>query len=395
MVPSAFVVLESLPVTANGKLDWRALPAPELRTEGYKLPRTPAEKLLCGLFAEVLSLERVGIQDNFFSLGGHSLLALRLFSEIEKVFGRRLPIVSLFEAPTVEKLAIVLRRARTLPSTLPVVAIQPLGSRRPFFNVHDGYGKTMHYGLLAQLLGSEQPFYGIMAQEKDDRAIQRQSIQAIASYYIAEMRKCQPTGPYSLGGFCLGGIIAFEMAQQLHQAGEQVAFLCLFDSVNPATPPRKRTRFERLQRKIRSSGPQSLGRTTSVLATLMARRTTDFVQRVIWPDKRAVAERLQFSDFEIGIRNLIMPLAQSYNPRPYLGKITLICANIDAESFKNSPDRGWTDVAKGGLEIYEFPCSHEAMFQHPVVHFVAARLNDCLGAAEVSLIKTGCPDKCT
>ena len=156
----------------------------------------------------------------------------------------------------------------------------------------------------------------------------------------------------------------------------------MFDSDNPAAPPRKRTRFERLQRKIRSSGHRSLGRTTSVLATLMARRTTGFVQRVIWPDKLAAAERLQFSDFEIEIVRLVQPLAESYNPRPYLGKITLICAKIGDSSFENSPDRGWTDVAKGGLEIYEFPCSHEAIFQHPVVHLVAARLNDCLDAAE-------------
>jgi hypothetical protein len=127
----------------------------------------------------------------------------------------------------------------------------------------------------------------------------------------------------------------------------------------------------------------------------MARRTTHFVQRVIWPGKHAAAERLQFSDFEIGIRKLLQPLAQSYNPRPYLGKITLICANPDEGSFENRPDRGWTDVAKGGLEIYEIPSSHQAMFRYPVVHLVAARLNDCLGAAEVSLVKTGYPDKCT
>jgi pristinamycin I synthase-3/4 len=379
-VPSAFVVLDSLPLTANGKLDRRALPVPERRGEGYRAPRTPTEVVLCGLFAEVLSLERVGVEDNFFSLGGHSLLAVRLFSKIEKTFGRKLPIVSLFEGPTVEKLAIVLRQKRTLPCTLPVIAIQPLGSKLPFFSVHDGYGSTMHCGMLAQLLGSEQPFYGILAQEKDGRALQRHSIQAVASYYVAEMRKFQPTGPYSLGGICLGAVIAFEMAQQLFQAGDQVAFLCLFDSINPAAPLKKRPSFKVLQHKIhaiRSSDAQSFAKTISVLAILVARRIAESVRRVIWPDKPS-ADDSKFSDFEIATKNFLQPLVQSYEPRPYLGKITLICAEIGASRFEHSPDRGWAGVAKGGLEIYEIPCWHDTMFQHHVVDRVAARLRDCL-----------------
>jgi amino acid adenylation domain-containing protein len=388
VIPSAFVVLESLPLTANGKLDRRALPVPERCSgeESYRAPRDAQERILCGLFAEVLKVERVGIEDNFFALGGHSLLALRLCSEIEKIFGQKLPIVILFEGHTVEKLAIILRRRKTL-LTPPVVVIQPLGSKLPFFNVHDGYGSTLHYGMLAHLLGSEQPFYGIQAQEKDGRPLQRHSIQAIASYYVAEMRKFQPTGPYSLGGYCLGAIIAFEMAQQLHRSSEEVDFLCLFDSSNPAARLGvKQILFGPLQRRIDSicpPGPQSPAKKVSVLAMLVARR----IGRLIWPDKFSAVELAKLTDFEIAIEDLLMPLVQSYKPLPYLGKMTLICAT--GGSRFERPDRGWAEVAQGGLEIYEIPCRHETMFQHHAVDLVAVRLKECLDKRQKRRIGVG------
>jgi amino acid adenylation domain-containing protein len=188
MVPPHFVVLESLPLTPNGKLDLKALPEPELdRTdllEEYVEPLAPMEKALAEIWAKVLGVERVGVNDNFFELGGHSLLAVRLFSQIEKSLGHKLPIASLFRAPTIAALAALIQEPDRKDGWSPLIAIQPQGDRPPFFAVHCGFGQVLFYRPLAQLLGPNQPFYGFQSQGLDGRPFKHTSVEAMASYYI-------------------------------------------------------------------------------------------------------------------------------------------------------------------------------------------------------------------
>ena len=243
MVPSAFVVLESLPLTANGKLDRRALPLPvALRTErGSVPPRDALETQLVAIWEKALELQPISITDNFFDLGGHSLMVARIFAEIERTLGKRLPLATLLQMPTVETLASRVRQATRSEDDGPLVAIQSEGTRPPFFGIHGRDGNVLLYRKFSQLLGKDQPFYGLQSQGLDGKPIARTSVETMVAYYLEGMRKVQPQGPYLLGGYSFGGLAAYEIARHLRAAGEEVALLVLFDTFNPAKPARVRS----------------------------------------------------------------------------------------------------------------------------------------------------------
>ena len=171
----------------------------------------------------------VGIHDNFFDLGGHSLLAAQLVGQIERVFGKRLPLPALFRAPTVEQLGRLLQEEKWPESWSSLVPIQPRGSKLPFFWIHGDES----YSFLPRYLGPDQPLYGLQHQSEDGKPARYTEVETIAAHYLEEMRTVQLRGPYFLGGYSFGGTIAFEVAQQLKRQGEEVAFLLLLDSHFP------------------------------------------------------------------------------------------------------------------------------------------------------------------
>ncbi|MFP2956444.1 amino acid adenylation domain-containing protein [Myxococcus sp. 1LA] len=230
MVPATIVALDALPLNTSGKVDRRALPLPEETSsqhESYIPPRDAYELELARAFEELLGVSPIGVKSDFFELGGHSLLAVRLQSMLRARTGRSLPITALFQAPTVEGLAALLRREPG-PWT-PLVPIQRSGSRVPFFCVHPVGGTVFCYTELAQRLGPDQPFYGLQAQGLEGTLLPQGSIDAMAASYVDAIRTVQPQGPYRLGGWSLGAVIAFEMARQLRQRGETVDVLALIE----------------------------------------------------------------------------------------------------------------------------------------------------------------------
>lgn len=237
MVPAAVVRLAVLPLTANGKLDRAALPAPAeavAHTSTVVEPRTLVEAQLHAIWERVLDRSGIGVTDNFFELGGHSLLAVRMFAQIEQVFGVRLPVSALFLAPDIAQLAQRLKDEGFRSPWTSLVAIRGEGPRRPLFLVPGIGGNVLCYGDLARQLGSDQPLYGLQARGLDDRETPFEHIEPMATHYLAEIRRVQAHGPYRLGGSCFGGVVAYEMAQQLRAAGEPVELLFLLESWPPA-----------------------------------------------------------------------------------------------------------------------------------------------------------------
>ncbi|HVR07182.1 MAG TPA: amino acid adenylation domain-containing protein, partial [Thermoanaerobaculia bacterium] len=236
LLPADFVFVDALPLTANGKLDRRALPAPgRLRPElaqRYLPPRDALELDLVRLWEGVLKVRPVGITDDFFALGGHSLLAVQLMARIERGLGSRLPIAILLRHPTVERLAAAVRGQVGPVRRRALVEVEP-GSGRPFFCVHPIGGDVLSYVHLARHLAKERAFYGLQVFDHEEGAAP-QSLEQMAAQYIEAVRQVQPAGPYSLGGWSMGGVVAFEMARQLAAAGERVDLVALIDSLAPA-----------------------------------------------------------------------------------------------------------------------------------------------------------------
>src|SRR2546423_10485211 len=225
--------LESLPLSPMGKIDQRALPPNEFKREaekGFAAPGNELELKLAKIWEEVLNVRPIGTDQNFFELGGHSLMAVRLFAQVEKAFGRKLPLATLFQAPTVKQLARVLHDEGWRAAWSSLVMIQPGSAPTPFFCVHAAGGNVLEYHDLARLLGPDQPFYGLQSHGLDGKSEPHTSIKEMAAHYLKEMREVQPEGPYLLGGRSSGGTIAFEMACQLAAQGEKVALLALLDT---------------------------------------------------------------------------------------------------------------------------------------------------------------------
>jgi thioesterase domain-containing protein/acyl carrier protein len=236
MVPAAFVMLDKFPTMPSGKIDRAGFAPPEpdgaLATVTYVAPRDDTERLVCQMWAKALRVERVGIDDDFFAIGGHSLTGARLFMQLSEEFGRALPLSVLFEAPTVRKLAEFLRSSKPLDGCASLVAIT-LGTSRPaLFAVPGIGGNVIGFAELSRALGPDQAFFGLQSVGLDGEREPLESIEAMARLYVSEIRSIRPSGPYALVGACFGAPVAFEMARQIVESGDEVAFLGLLDPSN-------------------------------------------------------------------------------------------------------------------------------------------------------------------
>jgi amino acid adenylation domain-containing protein len=388
MVPSAVVALDRLPLTPNGKVDRRALPAPTYSRDGdddFVAPRDEQERRLTAVWEKVLEIRPIGVRDNLFELGVHSLTGGRLLAETEKALGVRLPPGVLFQAPTVEQFAELVRQQPGPSRFTSLVPIQPHGSRPRLFCVHGGAGTVLLFHELAARLGNDQPLYGLQQKGLYGGDPPHATVEEMAAHYLQEMRAVQPAGPYLLGGYCFGGIVAFEMAQRLREQGEEVGLLVLFNA--PSPPYIRRHQGRVMVLKVVPQPPAATAEKLSLLrkgrrilgelyrGVRRRYRRTVREARVVWHRRRHIPVPEDLRELFFVRTNQWAEL--HYRPQVYPGPMVL----FRATDIYHEPDLGWGPLVKAGVEIHEIPGTHlnqRTIMSEPCVGLVAERLAEIL-----------------
>jgi len=383
MVPSAFVFLDALPLTANNKIDLRSLPAPDWSEQaGIVLraaPRTGLEMQLTALWQQVLGVGDLSIHDNFFDRGGHSLKAAQLFFHMETVFGRQLPLATLFQAPTVAELAAVLSREQWIPPWQSLVAIQPHGENPPLFLIPGVGGNVLMFAELARLLGPLQPTYGLQARGLDGVESPFTSIVETATHYVEQIRHVAAGGPYLIAGTCTGGVIAYEVARQLIAQGEPVTLIML-DTWHPDS-------YRHLQNTFSARlwiAQYVLSKVWADMRTVFRLPMGEWVPTVVRKARALeplLSSRLtgQVMDPEISsekVRQATLHAVAHYKVAPYEGTLINVVASRRAVA-DIIPDtrRRWPSLAKEGSSTLEIPAEDSGrLFVSPYVEVLAKYL---------------------
>jgi amino acid adenylation domain-containing protein len=388
MVPVMYEVIEEIPLTANGKVDKAKLPRVEAghlsSQEDLIGPRDNIELQLIQIWEKILGARYIAVTDNFFDLGGHSLSALRLRYEIQTTFKYELSLNSLFQSPTIEHIAQMIRSSEAARGWSPVIALQSTGSRPPFYCVHPGGGSPLCYLDLARSLAN-QPFYGLQSPGLEGESEVYTSIEDLAAHYIQEIRSLQPEGPYFLGGWSLGGVIAFEMANQLNAIGKQVALLALIDSYTP-TNDHDITRLENdaeltgmFLRDFRGRAGKEMTESYDDLKG----KDIDWLMQYLLSEAKSLGVLPPDAGVE-GISRLLnvfkanMTALKNYRPKAYNDRITLFRAETSSRTLLVDNTSGWADLTDDPVEVHLIPGDHYTMVVRPNVQILAEKLDLCL-----------------
>jgi thioesterase domain-containing protein/aryl carrier-like protein len=391
MIPAAFVAVESFPLTANGKIDRKALPAPggeRIVPGAYVEPRTVTEQLLCEIWQRVLGVARVGVEDNFFDLGGDSILSIQVAAEARE-HGIQLGVQQLFHAPTVAALAELVADHRSATITVdqsPVVPLSTTGSRPPFFCVHPVGGGIGQYHDLSLHLGPEQPFYAIRAQGFSDAPTTeeaRDSIEQMAARYVDAIRAVCPQPPYCLGGWSYGGVVAYEMARQLERAGVPVGLVVLLDSrigTGVVEEGDDGTFLYRAAEELAVRAGQPMPVTYDDLLRVDPVHRREYLAEKLRPlTKMSVEAGLAMADRLMQWVRLRERMWKQYRPGPYSGHVLLFRSSdpgdgMQATADSSAPARGWDIAAQAAVDVEWVPGDHLTIVAEPHVRVLAARL---------------------
>ncbi|MBL8795363.1 MAG: amino acid adenylation domain-containing protein [Planctomycetia bacterium] len=397
MVPAHFVVLEKFPLNSNGKLDRKALPAPELGGGGAQRvivpPRDDAERDLAALWEEILKVKPIGVTDNFFELGGHSFAAALLAAKIAQQLGHAVPLGAILNAPTVEKLANVIKHRLEAGSPRSVVPLQEEGDQPPLFLIAGIGGHVFTYHKFARLLGKRQPTYGIKAIGIDGSVTPPDRIEDIAAHYVREIVELRPKGPYLVGGYSVGALVAYELVLQLRKQGAEVPGLIVFDQLAPGYPkplPVAKRALIHFRNFMQSPGAEKTKYLAQRWGNVKARVLRTLGLGILnAPEIQLNAPRAEPKTLTGRAMNTIlrrrddlsssMPqqalkrawaalndASKKYEPTtPFPGKVLLVKAQAGfqwAATVIDDPQLGWGEYVGGGIETTVLPGAHLELF---------------------------------
>jgi phthiocerol/phenolphthiocerol synthesis type-I polyketide synthase E len=366
-----------------------AEPTADLASAPISRLEDETSRLLTRIWQELLGVESIGLDQNYFDLGGDSVLAVHLFAQIEKAFKVKLPLATLFEAPTIRELAQILRSEAPSSGWSPLVTIQPSGSRPPFFCIHGAGGNVLIYRELSQNLGSDQPFYGLQSQGLDGTCPPLTRIEDMAALYVNAIRRQQPRGPYLVGGYCGGGVIAYEVAQRLRSEGEEIALLALFDTMN----------FSKIQPPSMwgwtyYAGERLVFHAANFMRLDFKGKTSFFREKLqvlknrlpVW--RGMILSKFQKNSEGVGSESRVLGniwqandlACQKYVPKPFPGVVTDFRPLKQYRAF-NKPDAKWDRLALKGETVVVLPVYPAGMLLEPFVKHLAVALREAIDRA--------------
>lgn len=371
MIPVHLVVLPRLPRTANGKVNRRELPPapfdrPKL-AEPYTAPANELEQQLSAIWEAALAVRPVGVADNFFDLGGDSLLAVGMLLEVESITGRSLPVGVLLEAPTVRLLATAVSRTPAATARA-LIAVQPHGTRTPFFCIHGMFGNVLCFRPLACRLGSDQPFYGLQFSGPGATNGPACTVEGLASAYLEEVRSLQSRGPYAIGGYSFGALVAYEMARQLIEDGEIVRFVAVIDSASPGVrrglPP-----FSDYRVMLDGAGMVTGMLSMTIRDAMCGLAHTDWTYNSAF----TVADP---RGYEVARATTIA--TRNYRPCPAPVRMVLFRTTDQSSRLAFEPEHGWSKLATDGVNVIDIDGDHVTCLSEPWVATLGRHLGDQL-----------------
>jgi thioesterase domain-containing protein/acyl carrier protein len=403
MVPAAYVPLEELPLTQHGKVDRAALPAPQIsltRTgREYVAPQNDLQQQLVDIWEELFKVHPIGITDNFFELGGHSLQMIMLVARVEERLGKRVQMAELFEIPTIEHLADIIGHGRENLLQSLIVPLQPEGNQPPIFGPHASGGNVWCYKEILQYLGANQPFFGIQPREPENgMVVYHTEVEAMATDYVQAIRGFQPVGPYWLAGWSMGGVIAYEMARQLKQQGQEIGMLALIDT---GVPEAKESEYNWAVLLWIFALDLGFPREFVDRGTAWVPKPQMVELRNLWSEARKlklVPAEMTLIEFRklFDIFKIYANTTRRYKPEPYDGRISLFLPEDDFASIFNedwdnankkstqtkvTPVEGWGRLATGGVDVHKIAGNHFSILHEPNVQALGEQLRQCVEAA--------------
>lgn len=386
MIPNIFIWVNDFPLTTNGKIDKKNLPAPEYVRQDSELhlrkPRTKTEKEVAKVWSEVLRIEAIGIDDNFFEMGGTSIMAVKVVAEIEKSSGKRFPLSVLFEYSTVEKFAKLLNEGGEIYSDC-IVPLKPNGSKVPLFMVHGGGLDVLYFANMSKHLDDDQPFYGIQGVGSKGFDEWHESIEDMAAHYIQAIEKVNPDGPYAVAGYCVGGIVAFEMTRQLQEQGKEVSLTVLLDSYADSSyyyktyKQKKIIRYYHRTRRRLLFLKEMLTSWKAFKQRLNAKK--EYILKKHFDENNAMSEldALALERF-IEATGMMHGILDKYHLKPQSAKVDLFRSKDNTAHILAPKHLGWKKAARKGVEVHEIPVSDFDMRVAPHDKILARMLQNIL-----------------